>query len=52
VNATSALQAKGAETPLLYFPSDMHLTAAGHRALAEAVQGEVRAALDQMQSSP
>ena len=52
VDATSALQAKGAEAPLLYFPSDLHLTAAGHRALAEAVQGEVSAALDQNQSSP
>ena len=52
VDATSALQAKGAEAPLLYFPSDMHLTAAGHRALAEAVQGEVRSALDQIQRSP
>jgi hypothetical protein len=52
VDATSALQAKGPEAPLLYFPSDMHLTAAGHRALAEAVQGEVSAALDQNQSSP
>lgn len=42
---TEFLQQLAADGPLLYFPSDVHLTAAGHAALAEAVAGTVASEL-------
>ena len=45
VDPTAALQLAAVSAPLLYFPSDLHLTAAGHEALARAVADDVRSAL-------
>ena len=40
-DATTYMQ-KAAETRLLYFPSNVHLTPDGHRALAEAVAPQLK----------
>ena len=45
LDATGHLQERAASGPLLYFPSDLHLTSEGHRALAAAVAEPVRAML-------
>ncbi len=45
LDPTDFLQERAADGPLLYFPSDVHLTAAGHDALAQAVAHSVRSEL-------
>ncbi len=37
IDTTGAMQAASKDGPLTYFPANVHLTAAGHRAAAEAV---------------
>lgn len=46
-DATAYMQGAAKTRPLLYFPSNVHLTPEGHRALAEAVAPAVRALLPQ-----
>jgi lysophospholipase L1-like esterase len=46
LDPTVFMQKRAAEGPLLYFPSDIHLTAAGHTALAEAVEDRIRSSLE------
>ena len=46
-DATPYMQKAAADRPLLYFPSNIHLTPEGHKALAEAVAPAVRALLAQ-----
>lgn len=41
VDATPAMREAARTRPLLYFPSNVHLTAEGHRVLAEAVAPEI-----------
>jgi hypothetical protein len=45
LDPTDFLQRRAADGPLLYFPSDIHLTAAGHEALAQAVAESIRSEL-------
>jgi hypothetical protein len=45
VDPTVDMQHKAATSPAFYFPANLHLTAAGHKALAEAVAADVRSAL-------
>jgi len=46
-DATDALRVSAKTRPLLFFPSNVHLTPEGHKALAEAVAPAVRALLGQ-----
>jgi len=46
-DAADYMQKAAATRPLLYFPSNVHLTPEGHKALAEAVAPAVRALLGQ-----